>query len=297
MLNSYNLSYLPEKLFNSQSPITMRATKRYEKKITATCKIITGDKSNGTGFFCELKINNKLMKMLFTNNHVLNQFNSNIKIEHNRKRIEINIQNRFIFTNEDLDYTAIQILDSDNFDNFFHIEKNINCKHPEEEYKYDEFVIIQYPGGDDVSFAEGYLNEINDYSIFHSINTEPGSSGSPILLDTRHLKVIGIHCGKTKDLNRGVYMTKIIEDIEKKILDKKKEFNLCKEVQSNNQQNKDIIDSSPKNIKPKKNQGKINDNKKHTQIKKFSPKRKYEYDNKEYELYSEEQFIKNKESW
>jgi hypothetical protein len=219
MLNSYNLSYLPEKLLNSQRPITMRATKRYEKKISATCKIITGDKSNGTGFFCELKINNKLMKMLFTNNHVLNRFNSNIVIEHNKKIKEINIKNRFICTNEDLDYTCIEILDSDNFNNYFKVDKNINNNNPEEKYKHDEFVIIQYPRGDDVSFAEGYINNIqNNYEIFHLINTESGSSGSPLILDTRNLKVIGIHCGKYKKLNRGVYMKEIIEDIEKQIL-------------------------------------------------------------------------------
>ena len=71
----------------------------------------------------------------------------------------------------------------------FKVNKNINNNNPEEEYKYDEFVIIQYPRGDDVSFAEGYINNIqNNYKIFHSINTKNKSSGSPCY--TRNLKVI-----------------------------------------------------------------------------------------------------------
>ena len=119
-------TYKPEQLINKQRPITYRAMKRYEKKISATCKIISENESSGTGFFCELKINNKLMKMLFTNNHVLNKFNSNVVIEHNKKIKEINIKNRFICTNEDLDYTCMEILDSDNFNNYFKVDKNIN---------------------------------------------------------------------------------------------------------------------------------------------------------------------------
>ena len=161
-------SYIPEQLINGQRPITYRAMKRYEKKISATCKIISENESSRTGFFCELKINNKLMKMLFTNNHVLNRFNSNIVIEHNKKIKEIDIKNRFICTNEDLDYSCIEIFDSDNFNNYFKVDKNIINYYPEEEYKYDQLVIIQYPRGDDVSFVEGYINNIqNNYISFN----------------------------------------------------------------------------------------------------------------------------------
>ncbi len=102
--------------------------------------------------------------MLFTNNYVLNKFNSIIIIEHNKRIKEINIKNRF------------------------KVDKNINNNNSEY-YKYDEFVIVQYPRRDDVSFAEGYINNIqNNYKIFHSINTKNKSSGSPCY--TRNLKVI-----------------------------------------------------------------------------------------------------------
>ena len=53
--------------------------------------------------------------------------------------------------------------------------------------------------------------------IFHSIPTKGGSSGSPIILMSGSLKIIGIHCGKAnkdKNLNRGTYMKVILEDIQ-----------------------------------------------------------------------------------
>ena len=196
--------------------------KRCEKKLNATCKILNRDgTSKGTGFFCEIILNNTLKKVLFTNNHVLNNYNSDIKIEYNRDIIKLKKENRFFYTNEDLDYTCIEILDSDNFNNYFKVDKNINNYYPEEEYKYDQLVIIQYPGGNIPEFGEGYINKINKESIIYSIMSEGGSSGSPICLDTRNLKVIGIHRGKADNeninLKRGIFMKEIIQDIQKQI--------------------------------------------------------------------------------
>ena len=78
--------------------------------------------------------------------------------------------------------------------------------------------MVQYPNLEEVSFANGKVNSIkNNYKIFHSISTERGSSGSPIILKSGSLKIIGIHCGKTnkdKNLNRGTYMKVILEDIQ-----------------------------------------------------------------------------------
>ena len=51
-------------------------TKLFEKGKLATCKIIT-ENNNGSGYFCIIPIKNEKIKMLFTNNHVLN--NESIK--------------------------------------------------------------------------------------------------------------------------------------------------------------------------------------------------------------------------
>ena len=328
-----NNNNLNEDQKNSLTIMSLNVMKRCEKKLTATCKILNSNGTpKGTGFFCEIKLNNKLTKVLFTNNHVIDNYDSDIKIEYDRDIIKLKKENRFFYTNEDLDYSCIEILDSDNFNNYFKVDENINNNNPKKEYKYDEFVIIQYPRGDDVSFAEGYINNIqNNYKIFHSINTEDGSSGSPLILDTRNLKVIGIHCGKYKNLNRGVYMKEIIKDIEKQILDDNQNNiiqkwkcpicscktnlinnpicsicgnNINKNNKNNNNNNIDKNDFNSY-INKQFNQYSFYNNQKNNDIFntnktiKFNPIGKYknEYENKEYDLYTYGQLEENKYCW
>ena len=306
MKNSYKIKNIIDES-NNQRPITFRATKRYEKKISATCKILSGNE--GSGFFCEIKVNNRLMKVLFTNNHVINNLNSDIKIEHNKEKKIIKLsENRFKCTNEELDYTCIEILKEDGFNNYFKIDKNININNPYEEYKYDEYVMIQYPGGDDVSFAQGYINNIKDENIIYTMKTEYGSSGSPLILDTRNLKIIGIHYQKTSknnDEKKAIFIKYIIQDIEKQLQnnnnnkDNNNKFNINKDNQkiynnrpsTNNNQNNNNKSSIQNN----------NNNKKeiiqNNQIIKFNPIGTKEWKNKIYDMYSEEQFKENKECW
>ena len=303
MENSYFIKNIPE--YKKQRPITFRATERYKKKISATCKILSGNE--GSGFFCEIKVNNKLMKVLFTNNHVINNLNSDIKIEHNRKKKIIKLNNRFKYTNEELDYTCIEILEEDGFNNYFKIDKNINNNNPYEEYKYDEFVMIQYPGGDDVSFAEGYINDIIDKNILYTMNTEGGSSGSPLILDTRNLKIIGIHYSRTNnDEKKAIFMKYIINDIEKQL--KKNNNNQLsnknyKNINNLNDNNNKTINNNPKftNNNYNNKSSSQNNNKKdiiqNNQIQKFKPIGTYKLNNKIYDMYSEEQFKENKWCW
>ena len=62
------------------------------------------------------------MKFLFTNNHFLNE--SKIKIDSNiiiKDRNDIKItNNRFVCTNEELDYICIEIFDNENFKDYFY---------------------------------------------------------------------------------------------------------------------------------------------------------------------------------
>ena len=70
---------------NISTSMSYNLMKRCEKKLNATCKILNSNGiPKGTGFFCEIKLNNKLKKVLFTNNHVLNDYNSEIQIEYDR---------------------------------------------------------------------------------------------------------------------------------------------------------------------------------------------------------------------
>ena len=219
--------YCEKYIYKKEEPISFNEVIRYKKKEKAMCKII-GNKDIATGFFCKINFKDMILKALFTNNHVLDKEKIKrgikIKIEHDNRIKDIIINNnRFVCTNAYLDYTCIQIFDYDMFDTFFEIDNKINCNNPYEEYKNDKFVIIQYPEGKEISFSEGYIGNIVDDSITYTISTKHGSSGSPIIISTRNLNVIGIHCGgkKTENLNRGTYFKPILEDIEKNIKNSK----------------------------------------------------------------------------
>ena len=108
----------------------------------------------GTGFFC--KIPSKNIKIFVTNNHVLNQEFLNtqknliIFIEEEKKEINLEI-NRYKLTNEELDFTIIEILEEDKINNYLEIDEYIKS------FKYNEEQIftIQYPKGEELKYSHG----------------------------------------------------------------------------------------------------------------------------------------------
>jgi len=223
-------------------PTPFYRLQKYSKKTGAICLIINENndyKINGTGFFCEIKIKEQKIKGLFTNNHILNQndiqigktINFIIRDIEKDINIEKNIKitkERFTLTNEELDYTFIQIFNNEPYNNFFEIDKKINCNNPYEEYKLDEFCIIQY-SNNEISISEGKLEKI------------------------------GIHFMGGEKLNKGIYFKYILDDINKRIND----MNFNKEI---NNKNLDNVNKAKINDENKENQiialYKINDNKK-----------------------------------
>ena len=191
-----------------------------KKSNAATCKIISqsenGRPLHGTGFFCEIP---SLGKFLFTNNHVLNKNSINegeiIKCRYKYELKKFEIKNRLCFTNEDLDYTCIEILDEDKIEDFFEIEnENSNDS---KEYNGEDIALPQYPKGGPLKINAGCLVKIEGNQIFHYVTTFKGSSGAPILLLLRKYKIIGIHCAASEKLkmNRGIKMKDILDDIKK----------------------------------------------------------------------------------
>ena len=191
-------------------------TKLFEKGKLATCKIIT-EKGNGSGFFCVIPFKNEKIKMLFTNNHVLN--NESIKVgniikcayKEKIKIIEIT-EERFCHTNSELDYTCIQIFNDDKIEDFYEIEIENN-----DNYLNEDICIMQYPNGP-LTLKAGHLKKIEKEQIQHSVRNSKGSSGSPIILLLRDYKIIGVHRGSNNRLNLGTSIKYIIEDLNKKIL-------------------------------------------------------------------------------
>ena len=216
-----------EKGIQGKIPIQIKRVQRYMRKADATCLILKANNDFGTGFFCEIKINETKLKGLFTCNHILNQNDIkkdskiNIIIKDIEKMIDIEkcieiTNERFTCTNEDLDYSFIRIFNDEPYNNFFQIDNQINCNNPYEIYKLEEFGIIQYPNGE-LSIAEGNLTKIENQILFYSIATDKGSSGSPVIVYTKDLSIIGIHYYGGIELNRGIYFKYILDDIKKTI--------------------------------------------------------------------------------
>ena len=173
---------------------------------------------NGTGFF--FKINNKDIpfdKCLITNNHILNEDyitkHNKINITYNNQEKSISInEKRKVFTDEELDYTIIQILDEDKIEQFFEIEQNINNK-----LNGNDIFILQYLNSDELLFSSGNIIAIEDNIIRHTCSTSQGSSGSPIIL--RHSNnIIGLHFAsdKNRSYNLSTNINSIVNDIIKK---------------------------------------------------------------------------------
>ena len=123
----------------------------FKKSNAATCKIISesenGKPLHGTGFFCKIPLEGKIMKVLFTNNHILNKNSIKegeiFKCRYKDELKKLEIKNRKYFKNEELDYTCIEILNEDKIEDFFEIE-NENSNNPKE-YNGDDIALPQYP--------------------------------------------------------------------------------------------------------------------------------------------------------
>ena len=172
-------------------------------------------------FYRYISERKKRIKALLTNNHVLNEeslkIGKKIKILYKGQLKEIKITNdRLCFTDsrdykKGLDYTCIQIFNKDGIEDFYeYFEDNIKFE--------DEIASISgYPNGKELTVETGHLKNIEkDYKIYHTVDTDYGVSGAPIILTYRDLKVIGIHrCNiKEKEKNLGSYIKYIVKNIQ-----------------------------------------------------------------------------------
>ena len=193
------------------NPISISEINNLLKKQTSMCKIIIKDIKNdktqiryGSGFFCQILKNSFPIKYaLFTNNHVLNETlleeGKIINLEYNKKNwigTSYNICNkeikitkeRKVFTNKTLDYSFIELLESDGIKEFFSLDEKIFSK-DKKSLKNEDIFILQYPKGGELSFSSGKILLINDRYIKHNASTLKGSSGSPIISRFRNNKL------------------------------------------------------------------------------------------------------------
>jgi len=192
------------------------------------CLIIKKD-CNGTGFFCKFGIDsNNVIRILMTNNHVLNKKEIEpgqaieFSINNNEIKKKIIIDNtRKTYTDESYDITIIQLKENDGIDknSFFDLDEQIFQKNAKEIFLNCQIYTLHYPNGGYFSCSKGIIGNIkegkNGQTIYHTCNTENGSSGSP-LINKKNFKVIGIHKGSLINEDENINMgTLLKEPIEK----------------------------------------------------------------------------------
>ena len=127
---------------------------------------------------------------------------------------------KFFPRDDDLDITIIQLKDSDNIIEYVDfLDYDLNYIRGYDQYLNNEIFTIEHPKNEP-EHASGKIIEIfNNFEFKHSIDTEGGASGSPLIL-INTLKVIGIHKAGHIDennlINFGTFIGEIFKDIYRK---------------------------------------------------------------------------------
>ena len=224
------MEYEPEGyLSNYPKYISLKCTEKIMDQMKSKiCKLKLNNGTKGTGFFCKIPFQNKMIPVLITNNHIIDEKelnNENQKIyfstyndkELNQKNPKyIELKNRMKYTSVVYDITIIEVKESDNIKNFLDLELEKNNIH----YNKETIYILHYPSDENISVSYGIINNIIEdkkYEFIHFCNTEKGSSGSPIL-DISNNKIIGIHKGTKNNHNLGSFINyPILEFINLKL--------------------------------------------------------------------------------
>ena len=191
-----------------------------------------------------------------TNNHVLNREDIikgnkiNIWMNNGRKIIYID-DSKKVYTNESNDITIIEINASDGFDfnKFLEIDDSIYKENPYIYFKKRSIYLIHHPrSSDKPEFAVGLIKGISlDTNIIeHTCNSEPGSSGSPIL-DLTTNRIVGIH--RASEISKKYNVGKFIKEPIEKFYEENKNKKELEEIRQKNQ----MIENEIKNIEDFKN--------------------------------------------
>ena len=169
------------------------------------------DYSSATGFFLQIKIRDRELNCLVTNDHVIPQEYVNSKkiifLYYGKKEkeiikiIKLDENERFIRCfPEPKDITIIEIKNYDNIPYYKFLQPDLGYKNGYNQYLYKKYYLAGYPRVDDYlhknerHISSGLITKIgNNYFEFeHSLDRRVGSSGSPICLLSNE-KVVGIH--------------------------------------------------------------------------------------------------------
>ena len=183
LVNEFNLLNLSNDLLNSDIKNSV-----FKLKL----RIDNGkpELKEGTGFICNISN----IKAFITNYHIISQdFLNNEKrlkiYNYKDEEKEINLElDRYIYANEELDFTIIEIIKEDNLNNYLEIDDLSDLT----DYKDKKICSLKYLGGDKLQYLKGQIHGLKDNYLLYSLDTLDGSSGSPIIL-INNKKIIGLH--------------------------------------------------------------------------------------------------------
>jgi len=224
------LDYIPEKYLEGLPTSTsINSLKRIiELTEKCICKIKCNDGGHGTGFFCNIYLDDwNFVRALITNYHVLNKndISNDKKIEFstNNEKENFNLvidETRKIFTNEIYDITIIEINENDGLkrDSYLEIDNTIYDNDKMKNLEKLSIFLLHYPKEKGMEFSKNIIQSIDEYSnnIQHLCDSDIGSSGGP-LINSINYKVIGIHKGgaKTQNYDVGTLLKGPIEEFKK----------------------------------------------------------------------------------
>ena len=218
----------------------------------AVCKILIKINENtqaGTGFFLMYKNINYLI----TCYHVVNSKIKKFDIETFDKEIfSLELSNRYIeYYDGSFDITVIELKNSDEFVNYIdYLDYDLNYIKGYSQYKNINIFNLGYPNGLNSVAESGKIEKIIENEFYHDINTDKGSSGSPIILFNT-LKVIDIHkqADRGKKLNVGTFIDVIFKKIDENIKGKKDNLNEINEENAANTIEIELLDQYQYKIK------------------------------------------------
>ena len=236
-INDFNQYEMPNKIIEGLNIIEesiKNIEKKYQKEIPIEkllCKIsfekiISGEiiKGKAIGFFCELDKNFPIKYTLFTNNNILDEesikIGKVIEIEYKSelgyiiKKLEITKKRR-VYYDTKLNYTCIEILDSDNIKNYFKIESEIYKNNVNLLDK--EAFMLQYLDNNNLKSANGKILSLEDNIIKHNIPINSHYSGSPLIIKSDNINfIIGLYYGEDI-FNLANKFNFILENLKSKI--------------------------------------------------------------------------------
>ena len=200
---------IDEGLIKRAKKIMLLDKTKLKKMNKYICKIIGNN--IGTGFFCRIKYGIDLIEVLITNYHVIDDNfldnNKELKFYINNKSKIINLdKNSKIYSSIRDEYDIMIIkLDKEEIKDYLDENDNIFDINSENSYKNEQIYILHYPNSGEASISYGCgIEKIDEYNIKHLCNTEPGSSGGPILSLLTN-KIIGIHKGCIKKYSENIF--------------------------------------------------------------------------------------------